>query len=78
MSDITVDTVVKTTLSSSTTIQSPMTPLQPISPGTTENMVDLHRDNPITIYNVTKGLATIIRKYKEGYTLNHLTITNKI
>jgi hypothetical protein len=39
-----------------------MTPPQPIFPNTTENMVDLHQNNPIAIYNVAKGLAATIRK----------------
>jgi hypothetical protein len=62
MSDIAINTMVKTTLSSSPIIQSPMTPPQPISPNTTENMVDLYQDNPIAIYNVAKGLAATIQK----------------
>jgi hypothetical protein len=41
-------------------------------------MVDLHQDNPIAIYNVTKGLAATIQKCKEGYILDHLAITDKI
>jgi hypothetical protein len=42
------------------------------------NMVDLHRDNPVTILNIAKGLATIIRRRGEQYTLSNLTIVDKI
>jgi hypothetical protein len=41
-------------------------------------MVDLHKDNPIAILNIAKGLATIIQKWEEGYTLGNLAITDKV
>jgi hypothetical protein len=62
MSIITINALVKTPLSSSPTIQSPMTPPQPVSPNTTENMVDLHQNDLVAIYNVAKGLAATIQK----------------
>jgi hypothetical protein len=41
-------------------------------------MVDLHQDNPVAIYNVAKGLTATIQKREEGYTLDCLTITDKV
>jgi hypothetical protein len=60
MSAITVDTMVKTPVSSSPTIQSPMTPAWPISPTSAETIVELHQDNPIAVLNIAKGLTATI------------------
>jgi hypothetical protein len=70
--------LIETPLSSLPTIWSPTTPPCPISPNTAKNMVDLHWHNPITIYNVAKGLAATIQKWEKGYTINCLTIANKV
>jgi hypothetical protein len=78
MSAIAVDAVVKTPLSSSPSIQSPTTPAQPISPSSAESMVELHQDNPITILNIAKGLATTIRKREQENTLATLGFNDKI
>jgi hypothetical protein len=78
MSAITIDALVKMTISSSPTIRSPMTPAQPLSPGTAEHMVELHQDNPTAILNIAKGLAATIRKREEQYTLGNLSLADKI
>jgi hypothetical protein len=41
-------------------------------------MVELHQDNPVTILNIAKGLATTIRKREEQNTQATLTFTDKI
>jgi hypothetical protein len=75
---IAIDTLVKTTISSSPTIQSPMTPAQPISPTSTETMVELHQDNPIAVLNIAKGLTATIHKREERSTSATLTFAKKI
>jgi hypothetical protein len=78
MSAIAIDTLVETTISSLPTIQSPMTPVRPISPSSAENMVELHQDNPITVLNIAKGLTATIRKREEQNTLATLAFVEKI
>jgi hypothetical protein len=41
-------------------------------------MVELHQDNPTTILNIAKGLATTICKREEQNTLATLTFAEKI
>jgi hypothetical protein len=41
-------------------------------------MVELHQDNPTTVLNIAKGLATTIHKREEQNTLATLTFANKI
>jgi hypothetical protein len=60
MSTIAVNTMVETPIDSSPSIQSPTTPVQPISPTSAEAMVELHQDNPTAILNIAKGLAATI------------------
>jgi hypothetical protein len=78
MSNITIDPLVETPLSSLPTIQSPTTPARPISPTSAEAMVELHQDNHITVLNIAKGLAATIRRREEQSTLAMLTFTEKI
>jgi hypothetical protein len=78
MSAIIVDTLVKTTISSSPSIQSPTTLVQPISPSSAKTMVELHQDNPVTILNIAKGLAATIQKREEQNTLAMLAFADKV
>jgi hypothetical protein len=78
MSTIAIDTLVEMPISSSPTIWSPTTPVQPISPSSAETMMELHQDNPIAVLNIAKGLATTIRRREEQNTLATLTFANKI
>jgi hypothetical protein len=41
-------------------------------------MVELHQDNPTTVLNIAKGLATTIRKREEQNMLATLTFADKI
>jgi hypothetical protein len=41
-------------------------------------MVELHQDNPTTVLNIAKGLATTICKREEQNTLATLTFADKI
>jgi hypothetical protein len=41
-------------------------------------MVELHQDNPITVLNIAKGLATTIQKREQQNTLATLAFNNKI
>jgi hypothetical protein len=75
---ITINSLVETTVSSLPTIQSPMTPAQPLSPSTAEHMVELHQDSPTAILNIAKGLTATIRKREEQYTLGNLGLADKI
>jgi hypothetical protein len=78
MSDIAIDTLVETTISSSPTIWSSTTPARPIFPTSDETIVELHQDNPIAILNIAKGLATTIRKKEEQSASATLTFAKKI
>jgi hypothetical protein len=78
MSAIAIDTLVETPVSSLPSIWSPTTPAQPISPSSAETMVELHQDNPVTVLNIAKGLAAMIRKREEQSTLATLAFTDKI
>jgi hypothetical protein len=41
-------------------------------------MVELHQDNPTTVLNIAKGLATTIQKREEQDTLATLAFADKI
>jgi hypothetical protein len=41
-------------------------------------MMELHQDNPVTVLNIAKGLATTIQKREQQNTLAALAFNNKI
>jgi hypothetical protein len=78
MSAIAIDTLVEMTISSSPIIQSPTTPARLISPTSAESMVELHQNNPTTVLNIAKGLATTIHKREEQNAMATLAFAKKV